>query len=62
MLYVFTLNIICSFCSDVYLIRTVRKSCMYMLLEDPREDWTLSNWTSSLNKVIIIIIMYNIIL
>ena len=56
MLYVFTLYIICLFCFDVYLIRTVCKYCMYMLLEDPREDRTLSYWTFSLNKVIIIII------
>ena len=54
---VFTLCIICFFCFDVYLIRTVCKHCMYMLLEDPREDWTLSNVAFSLNKVIIIIII-----
>ena len=28
---------------------------LYILKEDPREDWTVSNWALSLNKVIIII-------
>ena len=31
---------------------------LYILKEDPREDWTVSNWAFSLNKVIIIFILF----
>ena len=43
----------------VFLHATVLSQCKYLytLKEDPREDWTVSNWAFSLNKVIIIIII-----